>query len=992
MATKQVEIRQWLGLFQQQNSFNTPDGALEIAENVVITKDNRITKRRGLYQWFNGGSDVLNAIYNYQNKIVAICSDKVLHFNESGTYPNELGSKIQNSGQDITVTNPRKSRFAESNNNLYFTTDNGPYKLGGYDQPVKDSGGYPGLDISIMQLPENGVINGNGQVGYRILFGYRDSNSNLILGAPSDTVTYINAKEIGISWVRVSGVVTVTKANHNLSTGMNITVSNSNGNHPVISGTYQITVSTPDDFTFVEGSNNDAVHTLNYETTRSVMLEFSIPSEITSTDQNYFYQIYRTSQSIGDSATPTPDYKLVDEVFLKQPDISAGFVVYNDDTDEILLGAELYTNPNSREGELQANYRPPLCADLGVFKNHLIYVNCTTRHVLEISIVDPSEIDDGKNIEIKVGSTTRKYTARSGIGNRTVRSQGLTEASGTFTVTFAGHNFDTGDKIQIVSSDGTIPIDEYEITYIDLNSFSFDATGSATEIVFSGIENSANPIFYYDNSSASIGVQLRNTAQYIAKAINRDAASLVYCNYASSLTDIPGKLRITAKDFTDPIYLSSDAGDAFSPVLPVDFVTGNQVFSENENQKNSFYSSKTGEPEAVPIVNNFPVGARNKAILRTLILRDSMIHLTEGGVLKTVGDNPSNFTTTILDNTIICASPNSAVILNNNVVFLSNQGVCLVTENSVEIISRRIEDLIQPILTFDGLDQQTAGVAYESDRTYLISTIKPNDTIANVVYSYNILNQTWTSRDTIFTNGVVGPSDTLYLVSNTNKIVKERKTHTKIDYADQNHILSVISVADNLFSAVISIATVVPEKGDVIVKDNIFTRIENVVLISGLTYQVFFTKATNLDVADNVFLYDLIESTIELAPYDGGLVGQAKQFTQMQIHQRSPGVFRLKISYSGYTYGGSDTTEWVANTESGGWGLEAWGFFPWGQSDAVNLIYGTDPAPVIRTYISRFQQRNTFIQPLLIHRESGEQLDIQAITFSLRSYNERVSK
>ena len=1076
MSIKFVEIKKFLGIFQQQNSFSTPDGALEEADNVVITKDDRIIKRRGVYSWYSGGvSNVLNNVYPYQNQIVAVCEDKLLHFTESviavswsralvglqyivtvtssghglstgmmiaisnssganpvvsGNYSvtvtsanqftfvqgsvaagphtldyfasaniNRVGSPTQNAGT-VSSPNTLQSRFVESNNNLYFTTSDGPLKLTSFDSAIRDSGAYPGLDMTAELLASSGVINGNVQVAWRVVYGYRDANSNLILGAPSDIVNVTNPKLVGVGWTRtipgVDYIVTVTSNSHNLTTGMRVFISNADGTHPVTEGFYTITVTGVNTFTFIEGSNIDSGHTLDYSAARAARLEFSVPSEVTLTSQSYFYQVYRTSQSIGDSATPTPNFKLVDERRLTQDEIDAGFVVYSDDTDDILLGAELYTNPNSREGELQANYRPPKCQDVGIFKNHVIYANCTTRHLLDLSVVDTdnSTIQEDDGITVRLGAVERSYVARKGIGNQTVDAA-ATVAAGTATVTYTAHGFLTGYKIQVISSTSSIPIDEYAVTYVDANTFTFTVpSGSSGTVTFAGISNGTDDIFFLDSTNPSIGIMLRNTAQGIVKAINRDASSLVYANYVSGISDVPGRIRITAKDFTDKIEIKADGncGEAFSPVLPDSFSSGTQVFSKNERQPNTFYSSKTGEPEAVPVVNNFPVGPRNRAILRSLILRDSIIHLTEGGVFKTVGDNPGHFTTTIIDTTVICAAPNSAVILNNNVVFLSNQGVCLVTENSVEIISRRIEDLIQPILTNENLIQETYGVAYESDRSYLLSTIRPNQNEASIVYVFNILNQTWTSRDTVFYGGVVGPSDTLYLVSNTNKIVKERKTNTKVDFSDQNHSITVVSVAGNLQSATISITTAIPEKGDVIVKNNIFTRINASTSLGGNLYSLTFTKATNLLAADSAFLYDLIESRIQLAPFHGGMMGRAKQFTQMQIHLRSPGIYRMTISYSGYTYGGSDETEWVSQTQSGGWGLEAWGFFPWGQADAVDLTFGTDPAPVIRTYISRFQQRNTFIQPIFTHRESGEQMDIQALSFGVRPYMERVTK
>lgn len=994
MPNKFVEIKKFLGIFLQSNSFNTPDGALERADNVVITKDDRIIKRRGSYLWNDSGSDTINAITTFQNFVIGIYTDKVKHFAETGTAPNKVGTPTTNSGEAVVIGSGRISRTVESNNNLYFTTNNGPLKLTAYNSSVVGSGAFPGLDMRGSFLAANGAIQGDTQVAWRAVFGYRDGNSNLILGSPSDTVNLTNPKALASSWSRTTNVVTVTSPGHNLVTGMQIIVTASTGATPVGLGTFVVTGTTLTTYTFSETAANDT-GTIDFTATRTARLEFSVPSEITSTSDGYFYQLYRSSQSLSDSTTPQPDFKLVDEQMLTSAEITAGVVFYDDDTDDILLGAELYTNPNSREGELQSNFRPPLCQDIGIFKNHVIYSNVTTRHLLDLAVIDSSSMVSGDYVETKVDATTRRYVARTGVANSTVTAESVT-GTGTITVTYTAHGLLNGDAVYVSRVTGSLPVGTYTISGVTANTFDITSLGnSATDLDFQGDTNGVDGIFQLDITSSSIGVRLRNTAQGLVKAINRDASSLIYASYTSGLTEVPGKLRFLAKDFTGAIYVranTSTAGEAFSPVLPSSFASGTQVFSKNERQANTFYSSKIGEPEAVPIVNSFPVGARNKEILRTLILRDSIIHLTEGGVFKTVGDGPNNFTTTALDTTVICAAPSSAAILNNNVVFLSNQGICLVTENSVEIVSRRIEDVIQPILSSSVLSETTFGVAYESERLYLLSTIKPNGSVASVVYCFNVLNQTWTTRDTIFEGGVVGPNDTLYLVTNTNKIAKERKTNTKLDFSDQNHSVTVVSVSFDKLSAVITSASVVPEKGDVIVKNNIFSRINSVSLISGSQYNVIFSKATNLLAVDTVFLYDLIESTIELAPFHGGAIGRGKQFTQMQIHLREPGISRLTISYSGQIFGGSDTTEWVSQNDSGGWGLEAWGFFPWGQADAIDLTFGTDPSPVIRTYISRFQQRSTFLQPIFVHKESGEMLDMQALAFVVRPYMERVTK
>lgn len=994
MPVQYPEIKKFLGLHLQANSFTVPDGAMEVADNVVITKDDRVLSRRGFYEWNDSGADVFNSIFNYQNTIIGVFSDKIKYFTESGTDPNKVGTGTTLTGATVAVTNGRVSRFVESNNNLYCTSDNGPLKIESFSSSVSKVGAPPALDLRGRFLPGNGPIVGNSQVAWRVVFGKRDANANLILSAPSDVLVLTNSQNEDIAWTRAANVVTVTNPGHNLVTGMTITVVSSTGTAPVVAGIYVITGYTATTFTFASTEANDTA-LLIYNVSRSSRLEFSVPSEITSTTEGYFYQIYRSTQSSSDLATPLPDYKLSDEQPLTAGNITDHVVFYDDDIDDILLGAELYTNPNSREGELQANERPPLCDDMTIFKNYVLYASCTTRHLLDVAVIDPSVMVSGDFIEVKLGATTRRYVARTGVGNSTVSAESVA-GTGTITITYGSHGLVNGDTVYVSQVTGTLPVGTYTISGVTANTFDVTSGGnSATALSFQGVTNGTYPLFQLDNSSGSISVRLRATAQGLVKAINRDASSLVYAKYTSGITSVPGKLRLQAKGFGTAIYMranSTTAGEAFSPVLPDSFASGTQVYSKNDSQPNTFYSSKLGEPEASPIVNNFPVGPRNKQIFRTIALRDTIIHLTASGVYRTVGDSPANFVTTVLDSTVICQAPASAVVLNNQVCFLSNQGVCLVTESAVQIISRKIEDVIQPILSVSTVAAQTFGVAYESERLYLMSTFKPSETTASTVYAYNILNETWTTWDTVFSGGCVGPLDTLYLITNTDKIAKERKFNTRIDYSDQNYAVTVVSVAADKKSAVISIALAVPEKGDMIVKSNVISRINTVTLVSGIQYNVTFSRETNILAADSLFLYGSILSSVKMAPFHAGKVGVSKQFTQMQIHLREPAITRLTISYTGYTYGGSEEVEWVSQLGNIGWGLEPWGFFPWGEDDGVNLTFGTQPAPVIRTYIPRFQQRSTFIQPVLTHHEAGEPLNIQALAYAVRAYMERVSK
>lgn len=989
MPVQFPEIRKFDGLYLQANSFNVPDGALEQAENVLISKDNKISKRRGNYN-YDSPVATANNLRIYQDRLISIFTDGIGYYTDTGVSPNETGNLATLTGETVSVTGSRISRSVEANKNFYFTTDNGPYKLEAYDGKVYKAGVPPGLDLRGIFRSENGPLNADAQVAYRVVFGRRDANDNLLLGAPSDILVFTNFKFTSQSYSASGTVVTVTTTSaHNLSTGMTITVENATDS--TYDGTYTVTVTGAFTYTYNK-SGGAGSGSLTYSNTRSARLEISIPSEIDNATDGYFFQIYRSSQTNSETTTPSSDFKLIDEREITSAEVASNVAFYDDVIPDILLGAELYTNPNSREGELQANNRPPLCDDITFYKNHVVYSGVQSRHVLDFSLIDTSAINNNDYLEIQVNATTRRYVARSGVANNLSTSESVS-GTGTVTITYTAHGLLDGDTVYISNVSGSVPEGSYTVSGATANTFDITSSGnSATSVDFEGVTDiSGYYIFYFDTASGSVSVQLRDTAQAIVKAINKDDSSLVYARYTSGLTEIPGEIRLLAKGFTGTISIrasSTSTGNGFSPALTDAF--GN-VESSNDDQPHVFYVSKIGEPEAVPLVNFFPAGSRNKRLLRSVALRDSIILLKEDGVYRATGDTVNAITVTALDTTVFCVAPNSVEVINNQVIFLSNQGVCLVTESSVQIISRKIEDVIQPILGKTGLSANTFGIAYESERLYLLSTYSPNTLSNDVVYVYNILNDTWTTSDATFVGGVVDANDVLHTIDTSNNILRERKNQTRIDYCGQNYTATINSITVDNFGANITVSGgYVPRIGDVIVKNNVFNRIDSVDA-SGSNYNVSFIRATNLEALDSVQLYAYYTSTVKLSPYHAGLVGRHKQFSQMQIHLRSNAISRLSITFTGPYFGGSDAVDWAPQSAGEGWGFDAWGFFGWGQEEGINLSFETKPAPIIRLYIPRFQQRNTYIQPVLDHAQAGESLEIQAIAFAVRAYKERVA-
>lgn len=986
-----VELKNFVGLYLQQNSFTVPEGALEQADNCVITLNGVITKRRGLFTFVDGGlSSSLNNLFLYQDNLLAVYNNKITRIDSAG-------AETALTGETVLVTAPRVSRSMQADENLYFTSDRGVMKLEAFNSAVFKAGIPGGLDLRGNLASVNGPILGDTQVAYRIVFGRRDANKNLLLGAPSDTLVLTSRPTTGVGYTSSGGgpytVTVTTTLPHNLATGMSITVvgaTNTNAN-----GIQGVTVTGPTTFTY-SVSSNPASGSLDYSVERAVNLEFSVPEDVNSTD--FFYQIYRSTQSVSASTAPSADFRFTKEMQLTAQEIIDNVVFVTDDTLVIFEGAELYTNPNSREGELQANARPPICADMTLFKNHAFYFNTRQAQFINIDLVSTASafINSGDFIELKQSGVTNRFVARTGVGNNTVHAESVSGTT-TITVTYTAHGLINGDTILVSNVTGTIPQAQYVIAGVTANTFTFTSTGNtATALDFEGVKNAAG--FYIFQlvpplSSPATGLDL--TARGIVKAINRDPLSVAYARYISGITDVPGKMLISSKTFdVSPIQVranSLQAGEAFSPELPAAFST--TVESQQDVQRNAAFISKVGEPEAVPLVNFISIGSKNQDILRGFALRDSIVVLKQDGVFRIDGDDVTNFTATIIDGTVLCLSANSAALLNNQVAFLSNQGVCMVSGTAVQIISRKIEAPIAAVLGQPTLVANTSACAYESERLYLLTTLAPNTTTASVVYCYNTLTDAWSTWDEYFRQGIVGPNDKLFLINMSNKIKKERKNSNKLDFTGESFAATAVSIDADKLGGVFTTSPVTPQVGDVLVYLNIISRIQSVEAVGG-NFKIGFTSVTNIIAAASVVLYRKFDSTIKLSPFHAGAVDRHKQFAQMQIHTKGPDITALDISYSGDTFGSSEFTNWQQNSvgATGGWGELPWGFFAWGLDSGINLTYSTQPATIIRTYVPLFAQRGTFIQPILEHKCGAEPMNIQALGFQVRGYGERVTR
>jgi hypothetical protein len=189
--TLQTKIR---GLWTSPNEHGEiPPGALVRADNAVLTRDGIAEQRRGQPQRIASGAA---ALMRYQDRLLV-----------------NTGSTLSISDAEVTSVTPfvgtfdpvtgRRMRGAEANGNLYVATAAGLKRLDATSGTPVDAGVPSGLDVSAVTTGATGFMPTDSSVGYRVVWGERDANGNLLLGPPSGRGIVANSsggsRDVGVS-------------------------------------------------------------------------------------------------------------------------------------------------------------------------------------------------------------------------------------------------------------------------------------------------------------------------------------------------------------------------------------------------------------------------------------------------------------------------------------------------------------------------------------------------------------------------------------------------------------------------------------------------------------------------------------------------------------------------------------------------------------------------------------------------------------------------
>jgi hypothetical protein len=204
------------GLFTNSNELSSvPDGALITAENIDILSENLAQPRRGFGlladSTFGDADTRIDSMWTFGNELFAHNSADGI--GEADTISRLTSGAWSDYSGTFEAPSGHKIRPLFANQNTYLNTSDGIKKLDSNSGTIVDAGGYKGLDISASASASVSTwLADDYRTAYRCVWGIKDANNNLVLGAPSQRESFVNttgsAKAIDLRITIPAGVTT----------------------------------------------------------------------------------------------------------------------------------------------------------------------------------------------------------------------------------------------------------------------------------------------------------------------------------------------------------------------------------------------------------------------------------------------------------------------------------------------------------------------------------------------------------------------------------------------------------------------------------------------------------------------------------------------------------------------------------------------------------------------------------------------------------------
>lgn len=166
-------------------------GAMVLGQNIVLDRDDVLEIRRGMKQYgtqlsFSSAQKV-NKFYEFAGALLASYKDKMTRDSDgAGTWSDYSGTFAPPTGALVM-------RSAQANKNFYLATSTGVKKLETPSSAFTTAGMVRALDGTAATTGVAGWMSDSTQVAYRIVWGIKDANTNLVLGAPSQRIIAVNS-------------------------------------------------------------------------------------------------------------------------------------------------------------------------------------------------------------------------------------------------------------------------------------------------------------------------------------------------------------------------------------------------------------------------------------------------------------------------------------------------------------------------------------------------------------------------------------------------------------------------------------------------------------------------------------------------------------------------------------------------------------------------------------------------------------------------------
>ena len=403
----------------------------------------------------------------------------------------------------------------------------------------------------------------------------------------------------------------------------------------------------------------------------------------------------------------------------------------------------------------------------------------------------------------------------------------------------------------------------------------------------------------------------------------------------------------------------------------------------NDEKVNALYHSRFEIPDSWPLANIDLIGSDESEILRILATRDSLFILKEEGVWRLSGDSEQSFDIDQQDPSVRLLAPDTAVVLDNAIFALTNQGVVRLNESGTSIASWPIQDIVKDVMEISGFKTKCHAVANEAEHQYILFVPEVDgDSTATIAYVYNYLTNAWTGpwQKQCKAAHVLFDDNLLYLADSTGAdiVLQERKELDETDYVDEDTTILAVDVTDHTLdsdgNSVLELTYTYPgmtmRAGFLVTQGATKAKVTAVDNTSGnvweLTLDGDYDTGGEIVTSSDVVLSLPIQSRVRWMPKDAGSAGTMKHFGRAQVYLESD---RSQNSQLGFSSDEDPTEE---------------------QVGLITVAGGSKSTP-LSTHIPRQHQRCRTLSMSFENNYAEEYFHILSVALSARPYGDRTS-